>query len=331
MLYVTRVYPFLIRVFYYFFTQKTQPDFLFLKNLIFCYAARKETKTQITQRGIVNRSYLGKSLMSWVNGVGFHSMWGFSPAKNLLSFCDINKDALDPDDRHRQNGNDSPVNVLLVRPCDPRSIIRTIIDRFSPAAKNRRRPLRLYVLEEQAEVLARHLLLLHVFTDNELPIRQRAALYLEIFGNSLVQKKTEAYIEEAGKSLVDLIYEGKYTGVLKDTINFRHIKERGRDDLYSTFKSWRQSVEFDVDKLRDHRLRSYYGDRYDRCVGDRKSQFMHSCTYTFLLTSFAGTPTRPSPQQQKCLRLGLLLASEEYCKHHSYTAVPGMETYGDCF
>ena len=94
-------------------------------------------------------------------------------------------------------------------------------------------------------------------------------------------QQTEYYTGEAGKTLVGVIYEEKYTGVLKGTVNFRHIRERGWDDLYSTFKSWRQSVKFDVDNFRDQRLRSYYGDIHDRCIGSQKSQFMHSCTYTF--------------------------------------------------
>lgn len=45
----------------------------------------------------------------------------------------------------------------------------------------------LYVWESQIEVIARHLLLLQVAQDWELPIRQRANVFLEIFANTLVQ------------------------------------------------------------------------------------------------------------------------------------------------
>lgn len=48
----------------------------------------------------------------------------------------------------------------------------------------------LYIWERQIEVLARHLLLLQVAQDWELPIRQRANVFLEIFGNCLVQVMT---------------------------------------------------------------------------------------------------------------------------------------------
>lgn len=44
-----------------------------------------------------------------------------------------------------------------------------------------------YVWEGQIEVIARHLLLLGVAKDWELPIRQRANTFLEIFGNAFLQ------------------------------------------------------------------------------------------------------------------------------------------------
>lgn len=47
--------------------------------------------------------------------------------------------------------------------------------------------LQLYLWERQPEVLARHVLLLRVALDCELPLRQRANVFLEIFGNTLVQ------------------------------------------------------------------------------------------------------------------------------------------------
>lgn len=50
----------------------------------------------------------------------------------------------------------------------------------------------LYVWESQMEVVARHLLLLQVAQDWELPIRQKANVFLEIFGNCLVQVRVFA-------------------------------------------------------------------------------------------------------------------------------------------
>lgn len=56
----------------------------------------------------------------------------------------------------------------------------------------------LYVWESQIEVLARHLLLFKVAQDWELPIRQRANAFLEIFGNCSVQVTVFGRIKQEG-------------------------------------------------------------------------------------------------------------------------------------
>ena len=44
-----------------------------------------------------------------------------------------------------------------------------------------------YIFDKPVEVLARHLLLTSIAFEWELPVRQRSTLYLEVFGNCLVQ------------------------------------------------------------------------------------------------------------------------------------------------
>ena len=63
-----------------------------------------------------------------------------------------------------------PINVLLVRPCDVRHVLKTVAQR----RRLRRRPLHIYLYETPNEVLARDLLLLQLVHDWELPIRHRA-------------------------------------------------------------------------------------------------------------------------------------------------------------
>eukprot|EP00644_Phytophthora_capsici_P007632 jgi/Phyca11/127785/e_gw1.72.87.1 len=151
-----------------------------------------------------------------------------------------------------------PINVLLVGPGDVRHVLATI-------ARRRRwevhRPVHIYIFERAIEALARDLLLLQVALDADVPLRQRCNLFLEIFGNTRVQERTSAYIEEQAKMLVDLIYNER--GPLADLVDLSHLKMRTHDDLIDSFRSWFQSVQFDVDTLRDHRLRHYYEVRYD--------------------------------------------------------------------
>merc|ERR1719409_1334578 len=83
---------------------------------------------------------------------------------------------------------------------------------FSPArrkrgdaAKKGARPLHFYVYEPVLEVLARHLLLLQLVHDFELPVRARATTFLEVYGNALVQQRTDRYVARLGRALVALV------------------------------------------------------------------------------------------------------------------------------
>ena len=114
------------------------------------------------------------------------------------------------------------------------------------------RAIHFYILEHPIQVLARDLLMLEVIMDFEVPIRQRANVFLEIYGNALVQERTARYIEQIGQKLRGVVADGASTlGV----ISLEHMKYRERDVLESVFKSYMRNDTFDMKHLRDHRLR----------------------------------------------------------------------------
>jgi dynein assembly factor 3 len=213
--------------------------------------------------------------MAFNGGLGIHSMWGFSPSMDLLSFESLHQwiggdEGINILDRNEEEEIDDSINILLVQPSDPRHIIHTLSQRFRKAdfytsgkTGSSVRPINFFILENETEVLARHLLLLHVFFD-EIPIRHKAALFLEIYGNALVQQRTETYIAKTALLLRELIYQGnRYGGVLTNMINFDHLKQKDCDDIDSVLKSWSSENQFDIISFRDHRLRGYYGNRFD--------------------------------------------------------------------
>ena len=191
-------------------------------------------------------------------------MWGSSPAVDLLASF-----------RH-DNGQDggsamasgagevgaaAPLRVLVSSPSDIRHVLASI-------SRRRRRSVHaveFYVLERVPEVLARHLLLLQVACDWELPVRQRATVFLEIFGNSQVQERTQRYIHRLGEELVQLVCD--QSGALEDFTDLSGLKYRERDRLVDVFRSWSPEVPYDVVGLRDYRLRSLFAERYDHRMG----------------------------------------------------------------
>jgi dynein assembly factor 3 len=51
--------------------------------------------------------------------------------------------------------------------------------------------------------------------------------------------------------------------VIKDVINFETIKFKDRDDIEDCISSWLTCHPFDIEQLRDTRLRAHFGKRYD--------------------------------------------------------------------
>ncbi len=153
-----------------------------------------------------------------MDAVGSHAFWGFSPALDLL---EITRTALGhalplakrgigsatpglvPDSSVGGPAADDPVRVLLLQPGDARHVLKTVAQRRLRAdtvplhvrmglneslnTVKCTALLQLYVHESQPEALARLLLLIAVAADVSVPLRHRAAMWLELFGNTKVQ------------------------------------------------------------------------------------------------------------------------------------------------
>jgi dynein assembly factor 3 len=193
---------------------------------------------------------------SLLKAIGMHAHWGFSHSFDFLELLNkmYNNDVVSSE-------TCAPINILLIHPSDVRHILTLIARRRRHSNIPLNRPINIYLLENTIENVARDILLLEVINDYEVPIRQRANIYLEIFGNCKVQDRTSRYIEQLGYQLRSLICDS--TGRLEDLIDFSLFKYRDRDLLENVFKSYSRSVIFDIDKLIDTRLRAHYGDRYD--------------------------------------------------------------------
>lgn len=117
--------------------------------------------------------------------------------------------------------------------------------------------------EPKAEALARGMLLTLILTDAQLPIRERAELFLEVYGNSLVRDRTSEYISEKATLLVDVVTNHHPIPWLTGLFDLSALKFKDRDSLCDVFQAWRVSVPFDTAHLRDQRLRYHYKERYD--------------------------------------------------------------------
>lgn len=182
--------------------------------------------------------------------IGHHGFHGLSAAFDFSEACGATN--------NEEECENKPLIILLVSPGDVRHILTTIARRRRHRNRDRSRngplrPIHFYLLESPIEVLARDIMLLEMVNDYEVPIRQRASIFLEVFGNCKVQDRTSKYIEQLGHQLRSLVTHG--TGRLEDLIDLSLLRYRERDDLEAAFKSYSRSVPFDVEVLRDFRLR----------------------------------------------------------------------------
>eukprot|EP01041_Mallomonas_annulata_P012230 gene12230-25681_t len=189
-----------------------------------------------------------------VAAIGHHGFWGVSATFSFVEAIANIPSALSP--------MEQPLRILLLHPGDIRHIFASISKRLRSQNSNvKPRPIHFYICEWPLEVLCRELILLDILLDTQVPIRQRANIFLEIYGNCKVQERTCRYIEELGQELRQLIAFEK--GKLGQIIDFSYLKFREKDELEDVLKSYARSNPFDVDSLRDHRLRGYYAERYD--------------------------------------------------------------------
>ena len=68
-------------------------------------------------------------------------------------------------------------------------------------------------------------------------------------------------MEKILKSLIT--DEEKHHSGLKNILDFSQLKFKEKDDLVDIFKSWNSKIPFNMEQLRDQRLRYHYKDRYD--------------------------------------------------------------------
>mmetsp|Transcript_9581 Transcript_9581/g.20365 ORF Transcript_9581/g.20365 Transcript_9581/m.20365 type:complete len:312 (+) Transcript_9581:78-1013(+) len=186
-------------------------------------------------------------------------MWGISPASDMLG------DSILVEEEGSKSTD--TINILLLCPSDPRSIIKTIAKASVKASRQKMPMLNFFVFEEIHEVLARHFLLLSILFDQAIPMRQRAVIFLEVFGNLMIQDKTALHIEEKGKCLARMVLDGCNKWGLEEIFNLSLLKQRDLDELGSIFEFWTTSGEHNLKDKRDRILRSFYGARYDRREG----------------------------------------------------------------
>ncbi|EPR64681.1 hypothetical protein TGDOM2_271315 [Toxoplasma gondii GAB2-2007-GAL-DOM2] len=226
------------------------------------------------------------------SGIGFVRFWAAAPALDVVALCrshsdqnklagaatdgkntlhtnthdgskeragDATEDLRQPQEQDVQE-NGKTLNILLLGLGDIHHILFTASRLWKET--NRGYRIHFFVHEEAPEVLARHLLLLDVVNDTAMSLREKTETFIDLYANSRLLPKTVAYIHERQTLLTDFVCE-EQPHPLDALVDLSHLKHRQRDEIQEVMTAWHPAVQFDVDALREQRLRHCYGQRFD--------------------------------------------------------------------
>ncbi|XP_043915185.1 dynein axonemal assembly factor 3 [Protopterus annectens] len=187
-------------------------------------------------------------------GFGAVSWWGFSPALDFQQKClTVSMEHL-----NISENNIPDFNILMVgEGGDSRHLLKTI----SQARRWPCRRISFYVVENNLELIGRHLLFLALALEppDKMGLQEKSELYLELHGNSLIRSQTAAYLQEKAQFLIKCITNLDYFQCRLPAVDVSALKFKERDQLEAIFKFWRNPdlKIFQMDKMWDLRNRQY--------------------------------------------------------------------------
>ncbi|KAL4690405.1 hypothetical protein H8957_003884 [Semnopithecus entellus] len=218
-------------------------------------------------------------------GFGSVSWWGLSPALDLQA----ESPPVDPGSQADTVHSTPELDVLLLGSVDGRHLLRTL----SRAKLWPRRRFNFFVLENNLEAVARHMLIFSLALEDpeKMGLQERSETFLEVWGNALLRPPVAAFVRAHADLLAHLVPEPDRLEEQLPWLSLRALKFRERDALEAVFRFWAGGEKgpeaFPMSRLWDSRLRHYLGSRYDARRGvsdwdlrmklhDRGAQVIHT-------------------------------------------------------
>ncbi|XP_059761686.1 dynein axonemal assembly factor 3 isoform X4 [Balaenoptera ricei] len=175
------------------------------------------------------------------SGTGFGSVswWGLSPAVDLQA----ESPPVDPDSQADTEHGTPELNVLLLGSVDGRHLLRTL----ARAALWPRRRFRFYVLENNMEAVARHMLIFCLALEDpeKMGLQERSETFLEVWGNSLLRPPVAAFVRAQAGRLARLVPEPDRLAEQLPWLSLGALKARVIHT--SEFRRWRDTgVAFEL-------------------------------------------------------------------------------------
>lgn len=181
--------------------------------------------------------------------------WGYSPSIDLLKEILGNECLKDEEE----------FNILIAGASDGRHILKTIAKYYTNIKNdNDKKKLNLYVYEGLLELIARQIILFLIAFEpsEELGLNEKAHIFMEVYGNTLIRPKTFSYINKKSHQLIHCVTDLNYLSHRLPIIDLSLLKYKERDSLETIFKFWREDDNlFDIEQIWNKRIRQALGIR----------------------------------------------------------------------
>ncbi|XP_054395041.2 dynein axonemal assembly factor 3 isoform X5 [Pongo abelii] len=197
-------------------------------------------------------------------GFGSVSWWGLSPALDLQA----ESPPVDPDSQADTVHRTPELDVLLLGSVDGRHLLRTL----SRAKLWPRRRFNFFVLENNLEAVARHMLIFSLALEEpeKMGLQERSETFLEVWGNALLRPPVAAFVRAQADLLAHLVPEPDRLEEQLPWLSLRALKAQVIHP--QEFRRWRDTgVAFELRDssayhvpnrtLASGRLLSYRGER----------------------------------------------------------------------
>lgn len=183
-------------------------------------------------------------------------LWGLSPALDLLSEYE----------KVNTLFGKKTINILLIGSTDGRHILKTTsaLRRHSVDDCD----INFFIMDLATELVARQLLFLTIALEPEdhLGIQEKARLWMEIYGNTLLRPVTAKYLMSKAVQLIHMVTNKDYQKKRLPLIDLDFVKYKEIDHLENIFKYWIRN-RYNIAKIWDNKLRKLLGTRYDAREG----------------------------------------------------------------
>ena len=117
------------------------------------------------------------------------------------------------------------------------------------------------------------ILLLTLLSDSKIAKSERARMYLEVVGNSLVTERTDAWVRKTSARLYEAMRKREEKQIFQSYWDLSLLKDRELDVMENVFSQWKAGTDVSISDLWVERQKKFLGARWEGREGVAEMDF----------------------------------------------------------